>query len=279
MDDFWYVIRSSLARDAELWRGLLADPASLPLRGVAWVVILAGLSEAAAQSVALVLNKVSFRRFLASLLLNAVIFALGFVFYVLSISLTTRWLYGTVQPPLLLVKSVSLAYAPLILSFFSLIPYFGRAVMLALSVYHFFAVVTAVTVTYTLTESEAFVSTVAGFVLLVLLRGTVGRPLTGFSRWLKNRTAGVQLRRASELLPAHASSPKLLPQLRPVVSASTGRGRERFKKPFGPASWRSRTPLTVGQTATRRPYSAGLPLKGTGHGGGSRRSYNGFGLA
>ena len=47
MDDFWYVIRSSLARDAELWRGLLADPASLPLRGVAWVVILAGLSEAA----------------------------------------------------------------------------------------------------------------------------------------------------------------------------------------------------------------------------------------
>lgn len=201
MDDFGYVIRSGLARDAELWRRLLADPASLPLRGVVWVVVLAGLSEAAAQSVALVLNKVAFGRFMASLLLNAVIFALGFVFYVLSIGLTTRFLFDAAQPTPLLIKSVALAYAPLVLSFFALIPYFGRAIMLALNVYHFFAVVTAVTVIYALTNAEALVSTVAGFVLLVLLRGTVGRPLVRFSGWLKNRTAGVRLRRASELAP------------------------------------------------------------------------------
>lgn len=199
MDEFWYVIRSSLARDPELWRGLLANPASLPLRGVVWVVVLAGLSEAAAQSVALVLNKVSFGRFVASLFLNAVVFALGFVFYVLSIGLTTRFLYDAMQPVPLLIKSVALAYAPLILSFFTLMPYFGRALTLLLSVYHFFAIVTAVMVTYTLSESEAFISASLGFALLVLLRGTVGRPLMQVSRWLKNRTAGVQLRRARDI--------------------------------------------------------------------------------
>lgn len=203
MAELLRIIGSSLAIDEAPWRNLSVNPASVPLSVALLVVLLAGLSEAVAQSVALVLNRVRPLRFFASLGLNALIFTLGFVFYVLSIGLSTRLLFGVAQPAPLLIKSVSFAYAPLILSFVTLMPYFGRALSLYLYVYHFVAIVVAVRVIHDLTDAQALASSLLGLVLLVLLQATLGRPLVALARWVRNRTAGVRLEPAAALIPRY----------------------------------------------------------------------------
>lgn len=203
MLELWRIIGSTLAVSEAPWRQLLANAAALPLSTTLVVVLLAGLSESVAQSIVLVLNKVKFRRFCASLILNAVIFVLGYVFYVLSIGLATRLLFGVAQPPMLLSKSVALAYAPLILSFITLMPYFGRVLHVILNVYHFAAIVVAVRVIHNLSDIQAVVSSLAGLVIFILLHQTLGRPVVRFGRWVKNRLAGVQLEPASDLIPRY----------------------------------------------------------------------------
>lgn len=193
------IIGSSLSLDEAPWRRLLADPAGLSFATALIVVLLAGLSEAVAQSVILVLNKVKPRRFFVSLGLSAVIFTFGFGFYVLSVGLSTRLLFGAAQPNPLLIKSVALAYAPLILGFVTLVPYFGRALSVLLDLYHFFAVAVAVRVIYDLTDSQALASSLLGLLLFVSLQATLGRPVVWLARWAKNRIAGVELEPTAEL--------------------------------------------------------------------------------
>jgi hypothetical protein len=201
--DVWQTVASSFSLDERLWRDLITHPSAKTLPQALFIVLLAGLSEAAAQSIALFLNRVSPRRFVFSLLVSAVIFTCGFVFYVLSIGFVTSLLSRTTQPVSLLIKSVSLAYAPLTLSFLTLIPYFGRAISILLLGYHFLVTIVAVKVTYVLTEGEALLSVIAGALLFFLLRSTLGRPLTTLARSVRNRTAGVTLEPTSELLPRY----------------------------------------------------------------------------
>ncbi len=154
---------------------------------------MAGLSEAVAQSAVLFMNQVKPHRFAASLLMSAVIFTLGYFFYVFSIDLIATSLYGVPRQTSLIFVSVALAYAPLILSFLSLIPYFGRAITFVLSAYHFLALLLAVAVTYSLATPKPVVCVAGGWLLLTLLKGTVGRPVTALARLLRNRFAGTQL--------------------------------------------------------------------------------------
>jgi hypothetical protein len=203
MYELLQIIGSSLSLNEEPWRRLLADPNGLALTTALVVVTLAGLSEALAQSIVLVLNKVKPRRFFASLGLNALVFTGSFIFYVLSIAISTRVFFGIVQPPPLLIKSVALAYAPLIFSFVTLIPYFGRALSVLLTLYHFLAIVVAVRVVHDLSDGQALAASLLGLLLFELLQVTLGRPLVQLVRWLKYRTAGVSLKPAADLLPRY----------------------------------------------------------------------------
>jgi hypothetical protein len=201
--DIGRAMTASFRFDQMLWRDLIADPSVKTVPRALLIVLLAGLSEAVAQSIVLFLNRVPPRRFIFSLLVSAVIFTCGFLFYVLSIGFMTSLLARTSQPTTLLTKSISLAYAPLMLSFLTLIPYFGRAIMIVLLGYHLIATVLAVKVTYNLSEGEALLSVMAGAVFFFVLRSTVGRPLTRLARSVRNRTAGVKLEPLSELLPRY----------------------------------------------------------------------------
>ena len=193
MTELWHIIRQSFALDVNLWRDLVARPDALRFQYAVWIVVLAGLSEAVAQSAVLFMNQVKPRRFALSLLISAIIFTFSYFFYVFSIDLIATLVYGVPSKTDLIFVSVALAYAPLIPSFLSLIPYFGRAVTFVLSAYHFLALLIAVDVTYSLTMPKPVVCVAGGWLLLTLLRGTVGRPVTALARSLRNRFAGTQL--------------------------------------------------------------------------------------
>ncbi len=199
MAELWRIIWSSLTLDWDLWRDLVANPDAVRFQFAVLIVVLAGLSEAAAQSVILFLNQVRPHRFIASLVINAFLFTFGYVFYVLSINLVARVLYGAPRPNELIFDSIALTYAPLILSFLSLIPYFGRGIRIVLSVYHALALLIAVRVTFALEPPQPVVCVAVGWVLLTLLSGTIGRPITVFARFLRNRFAGKQLLNLEEV--------------------------------------------------------------------------------
>ena len=199
MGELGHIIRQSLTLNWDLWRDLVAHPDSLRFDFAVLVVVLAGLSQAASQSAVLFLNQVRPARFIASLLISAVIFTFGYFFYVLSINLIARIFYGAPRASELVFDSIALAYAPLILSFLSLIPYFGRGVTAVLSVYHVLALLIAVRVTFGLGPPAPVVCVGVGWLLLALLGGTVGRPITALARFTRNRFAGKKLLEAREL--------------------------------------------------------------------------------
>ena len=190
LGEIWRVIWQSLTLDQDLWRDLVANPDGIRFQFALLIVVLAGLSEAMAQSVVLYLNQVKPHRFVASLLINAVLFAFSYAFYVLSINLVARVLYGAPRPTELIFDSIALAYAPLILSFLVLIPYFGRGVRILLSAYHVLALLIAVRITFALEPLQALVCVGVGWALLTLLSGTLGYPLVALARFLRNRFAG-----------------------------------------------------------------------------------------
>lgn len=193
MAELWHVFKQGLALDLDLWRDLLADPGLVRFRLAVLIVVIAGLSEAVAQSTVLFMNQVRPRRFVISLFLNAVIFTFGFLFYVFSIDFMAQLVYGQSRNTSLVLTAVALAYAPLSLSFLTLIPYFGRAIARALSAYHFLALLIAVSVIYGLAMPQPVVCVAGGWLLLTLVRGTVGRPVTALARFTRNRFAGAEL--------------------------------------------------------------------------------------
>lgn len=192
MGELLSIIGQSLSLDQDLWRDLLANADSVRFRNALWIVTLAGLAEAVAQSAVLFLNQVKPRRFVLSLGITAIIFVFGYFFYVLSISLIARVLYQA-DTTAIIFYSISLAYAPLILSFLIMMPYFGRAISAYLNVYHVLALIVAVSVTYALEPRQALVCVAGGWLLIMLLKATIGRPLIWLARSSRNRAAGKQL--------------------------------------------------------------------------------------
>ena len=197
--DLWGVIWSSLTLDSNLWHDLMANPDALRFQFAVLIVVIAGLSEAVAQSVVLFLNQVRAHRFAASLLINALLFTFGYVFYVLSINLVARALYGAPRTNELILTSVALTYAPLMFGFATLIPYFGRGIRTLLSVYHVLALLIAVRVVFALEPFQALVCVAVGWTLYTLLSGTLGRPVVSFAQFIRHRFAGKQLLEAQEL--------------------------------------------------------------------------------
>ena len=193
MAHLWDIILQSFALNGELWRDLSATPDAVRFRYAFVIVILAGLAEALAQSIVLFMNQVKPHRFVWSLFISAVLFVGGYFFYVLSISFVASVIYDEPRGKALLFTSVALAYAPLTLSFLDLIPYFGRAVSIALSAYHVLALLVAVSVTYALAPVQALICVGGAWALLTLLRGTVGRPVTALASFVRSRFAGTNL--------------------------------------------------------------------------------------
>lgn len=109
MTELPHIVRQSFALDQELWRDLIANPDARRFQYAVWIVVLAGLSEAVAQSAVLFINQVKPHRFAASLLMSAVIFTLGYFFYVFSIDLIATSLYGVPRQTSLIFVSVALA--------------------------------------------------------------------------------------------------------------------------------------------------------------------------
>ncbi|MDF1522774.1 MAG: hypothetical protein P1P87_08145 [Trueperaceae bacterium] len=161
--------------------------------GVA-VVLAAGLATAIGQSLALFAVGVRPRRFAASLVVQAALFAIGFLTWA-----TSAWLVATLGFEATgtwraTVAATGLAHAPQLFGAFVLVPYFGTAIGGLLSVWTLLAVWIATAAVFDLSAAQALAASVGGWFLVQALQRTVGRPLTRLGRYVRRSVAGAELR-------------------------------------------------------------------------------------
>jgi hypothetical protein len=191
MPPFWETVQSALALRPQIFAQIIEAPAGLFI--ALTVVVLAGLSEALAQSLVLFINRISPRRFILAILLSAGTHFIGFLFWTATIWLVGVYLFERSVPYATVTRAVGLAYAPQLLGFFILTPFLGSLFALVIGVWSLLSTVIAVSVGLNLTIWQAMACSGLGWLLLQAWRRTLGRPVQAFERWLQRRMAGVPL--------------------------------------------------------------------------------------
>ena len=186
------LVPNALRLDPDAFRTLLSRP-NAGLRGALAIVFLAGLSAALGQSVMLFANRVSPRRFVASLFVQALLFVAGFVAWAATVWATAMLLMDRPAPFAAAVAAIGLAYAPQLLGFLVLTPFLGGPFNVVLSVWTLLATLVATSVAFDLTRNETILVAFAGWVAAQVLQRTVGRPLARIGRWVRHRVAGTVL--------------------------------------------------------------------------------------
>jgi hypothetical protein len=133
------------------------------------VVLVAGVSHMLGQSVVLLANHVSPRRFVVSLVAGALALIAGIGLWV-----GTAWLIGTVvlnaEPRFLdVLVLVWLSHAPLLLGLLVLLPYLGNAIDKALRLWVLLALMVALHAVYGVGLWRALACAVAGWAIALLL--------------------------------------------------------------------------------------------------------------
>ncbi|MBE9173000.1 hypothetical protein IQ216_07855 [Cyanobium sp. LEGE 06143] len=167
------------------------------------IALLAGLSQAIGHGFILFVNRVSPLRFGLSLVVEAVLVVVGFLFWALSTWLVARLGFGVAISPTTVVLALGVAHAPELLAFLGALPYVGVPWLTLLSLWTAVAFVVAMVEVAGLGAWQAFIALLGGWLVMLLLQRRAGQPLMRLGRGLLNRTAGVQLvqdRRALSVL-------------------------------------------------------------------------------
>jgi len=156
------------------------------------VAVLAGASLLAGESVVLFLNQVPRGRFLFSLLLNGVLFALTLAIWAATIWLAAYWGLGVEVPVATVVGVVTLGAAPFVFGLLILTPYFGTAIARILYVWSLLIIIRAMAQTFAVSLIEAAAVVGLGWILMLLLGRTIGRPVVWLRSYVWDRVVGPQ---------------------------------------------------------------------------------------
>lgn len=197
-ESFAYAARAALTLSFD---GLAAVP-SLPEAGpvALMIVLLAGISEAAGESVVLFVNRVQPRRFVLSLAVSGLLFVFTYLFLAGSVFAVTRWLLGPGVMPFEVAVIVGVAFAPRMFGFLGFLPYFGQPIGMLLQAWSVLVALRGVRSVFGASVLEAVAAVAMGALLLAVLQRTVGRPLVYVARRLLSVTAGVRLTSVEEAL-------------------------------------------------------------------------------
>ena len=157
------------------------------------VVLLAGLSQTLGQSVMLFINRVRPLRFLLSVAIAAVLFVFNYNFWVVSTWLVAGWLFKTNISLIEVIKTLGFSYAPLLLGFLMVIPYFGMPILIVLTIWALMAIATGLGAISDLGIWQAFGCCLGGWVVLQLSQRVVGEAIANITSRIVDWVAGVKL--------------------------------------------------------------------------------------
>lgn len=176
------VLWLALGFNSEAARFVTAQPESVAV--VLTLAFLAGLSLLLGQSAVLFLNRVSKARFAITLALNAVIYVINLAIWSVAIWVVARFAFGVDQPIGIGTLAILLGSAPFVFGFFILIPYVGIILTRVLYAWSFLITLVMVQAAFGIGWLQALVCVGLGWVLLLALNRTVGRPVVAVRDWL-----------------------------------------------------------------------------------------------
>ena len=195
-------ISRTLAGVFSLRGDAFTDAVQLPsVAYLAIVVVLgAGLSEAIAQSVVLFANRVKPLRFFFSLAINALLFAVGYGFLVLS-TWAIMSLPGRSHVPLPVLALVfALSYAPALFAFLGALPYCGLTILWGLRIWHLCAMLVGVAAFAHDAPIDELTDVGLGWLFLAVAQQTFGKPIAKLGAMLLDAVAGVSVNDNEQLL-------------------------------------------------------------------------------
>lgn len=193
---FLELVKGAIALDPQSFARLQTSPQSEQI--ALCVVLLAAFSQSLAQSIILFINRVSPLRFVVSLLISTLLFAFGWLFWGISTLLVQHLLFASDASWRQIGLTLSLAYAPQILSIWVALPYFGVPIFILLSIWTFLSFLTGMTTVLGIETWQAFWCGALGWLVVQVLQRTIGRPISNVGRWMQTVAAGTPLIRNLE---------------------------------------------------------------------------------
>lgn len=182
------LIRHTLMIDQRAWEVVFTHPQSGRL--IISLVFIAGFSTLVGESVVLFINQVRKSRLILSLVINGFVTVIGYMLWGLVIGLV-GWLLFPIEPqPLAVLRLVGLSAAPLVFGFLILIPYLGTAIGKLIHVWSFIILISVVRYRYEVDLLLAVVTVGLGWLLMMLLTNTIGRPIIRLRQKIWKLTAG-----------------------------------------------------------------------------------------
>jgi hypothetical protein len=191
MDTFTELVSNSLRLQPDAFRML--GSGDVPAWWGVLIALLAALSQGIGHAFVLFVNRVTPIRFALSLVVEAVLLVVGFLFWALSTWLVARLAFGAAVAPSAIVLALGVAHAPQLLAFLGALPYIGVPWLSLLSLWTAIAFVAALVEVAGLGSWQAFAALLGGWLVMLLLQRRAGQPLMRLGRGLLNRTAGVDL--------------------------------------------------------------------------------------
>ncbi len=205
----WRTIVRTLQFDPTVLQTI--DGGIMGLSMAASIAFAGGVSLLLGQSVILFANRVRPPRFLASLLLNGVLYVGNLLVWAWAVRFVARLLLGVRIPPEESITLMFLTAAPMIFGFLILMPYSGPFVGRLLNLWSFLITYQLVALVYEIDWWSALWVVGVGWLLTLLLSNTIGWPLTAFFRRLRSWVAGVNLEASTDELAvkfSHLLTPK-----------------------------------------------------------------------
>ncbi len=194
-----YAIRQAMRLNPDVFIEIAHSPNGIYL--ALTVVAMAGISETIGQSMILFVNRIRPKRYILAILIGVFSYIIGYLLWTTSVYVVTRFGFHVSATWVTIAAVVGLAYAPQVLSFFELIPYFGNAFGILLSLWTMLAVVVAMVSGLHLSTWQAVIAAGLGWLLLQLVRRTVGIPANRVWRWFRSHAIGVRLQYEADDVP------------------------------------------------------------------------------
>ena len=189
--ELWHALGGVMQLRGDAYAGAVA---SRPGFLVALAIVLAaGLSEALGQSIVLFANRVKPARFVFSLFVDAVLFAFGYGFLVLSTWAVTRLPHAAHISLQALLVVFAMSYAPMLFAFLTALPYLGSGLMRVLRVWHLLAMVVGVAAVGAIDVFAAATYVWLGWIVMVLAQHSFGKPIVSLGTRLLDAVAGVNV--------------------------------------------------------------------------------------
>ncbi|MCB0193492.1 MAG: hypothetical protein KDJ65_16210 [Anaerolineae bacterium] len=157
------------------------------------VALVGGASLLIGQSIVLFVNQVTPARFLLSMVLNGLQFAISLLIWAVLLAFLGDLIFRIDVPFVVATRIMFLTAAPMVFGFLVLIPYLGLTIQKILQVWSLLITLQIVNFQFSTNIIQSLIVVGLGWLLTVLLGGTIGRPITALRDYIWKTFIGASL--------------------------------------------------------------------------------------